>query len=80
LNAILNASTSVAGCVLFSTLFPCNECCKAIIQAGIKKIVYLSDKYAETITVHAGKKMLNFAGVEFRPYEGKCENIILPFN
>ncbi|HHX36815.1 MAG TPA: dCMP deaminase family protein, partial [Clostridiaceae bacterium] len=47
LNAILNQpGTSLAGCSIYVALFPCNECAKAIIQAGIKEVVYLSDKYA----------------------------------
>ena len=48
LNAILNASTSLKGCRIYVSLFPCNECCKAIIQSGIREVVYLSDKYAAT--------------------------------
>ena len=64
LNAILNSPRSVNGCTLYVSLFPCNECAKAIIQSGIKKIIYESDKYAGTEGVIASKKMLNAAGVE----------------
>ncbi len=64
LNAILNAPRSVAGCTIYVSLFPCNECAKAIIQSGIKKIVYESDKYASTETTQASKLMLRTAGVE----------------
>ncbi|MBQ6452111.1 MAG: dCMP deaminase family protein [Solobacterium sp.] len=64
LNAILNSPRSVNGCTLYVSLFPCNECAKAIIQAGIKKIVYESDKYAETEAIYASKRMLQAAGVE----------------
>lgn len=42
-NAILNASRSVADCTLYTTLFPCNECSKIIIQSGIKRVVAIVD-------------------------------------
>lgn len=64
LNAILNSQRSVRGCTIYVSLFPCNECAKAIIQAGIKKIVYESDKYNGVDTNIASKRMLKAAGVE----------------
>lgn len=64
LNAILNSNQDLRGCSLYVSLFPCNECAKAIIQAGIKRIVYESDKYADTDSVIASKRMLTSAGVE----------------
>ncbi|MCH3962595.1 MAG: dCMP deaminase family protein [Solobacterium sp.] len=64
LNAILNSQRSVRGCTIYVSLFPCNECAKAIIQSGIKKIVYESDKYNGTDTNIASKRMLKAAGVE----------------
>ncbi|MBR3202406.1 MAG: dCMP deaminase family protein [Solobacterium sp.] len=64
LNAILNSPRSVAGCTIYVSLFPCNECAKAIIQSGIKRIVYESDKYADTDGIKASKAMLEAAGVE----------------
>ncbi|MDI9518298.1 MAG: dCMP deaminase family protein [Bacillota bacterium] len=64
LNAILNSRHSVEGCTLYVSLFPCNECAKAIIQSGIKKIVYESDKYADTEGVKASKRMLADAKVK----------------
>ena len=69
LNAILNSTTSLQGCTLYVSLFPCNECAKAIVQAGIKKIVYESDKYADTDIVKASKRILNAAGVELYQIE-----------
>ena len=69
LNAILNsAGGSVRGCTVYTTLFPCNECAKAIIQAGITEVVYMSDKYATTDSTLAAKKMFDTAGVTYRPY------------
>jgi dCMP deaminase len=66
LNAILNSPRPVRGCRLYVSLFPCNECAKAIIQSGIKEIVYEDDKYAETDVVKASKRMLDAAGVRWR--------------
>ncbi|MBS3972508.1 MAG: dCMP deaminase family protein [Erysipelotrichia bacterium] len=63
LNAILNATTSLQGCSIYVSLFPCNECAKAIIQSGIKTLIYESDKYADTSAVLASKRMLKAAGV-----------------
>lgn len=78
-NAILNIrnGSSLKGCTVYVTLFPCNECTKAIIQTGIKKIVYLSDKYADTIGMQASRKMLELAGVEVEEYKGNFKEVIL---
>ena len=64
LNAILNSPRSVKNCTLYVSLFPCNECAKAIIQSGIKKVVYESDKYDGTDGNVASKRMLNDSGIE----------------
>ena len=70
LNAILNyRGGSLEGTKIYVTLFPCNECAKAIIQAGIKTIVYGQDKYADTPGVKASKRMLNAAGVRYYQYQ-----------
>ncbi len=73
LNAILNSPRPVKDCTLYVSLFPCNECAKAIIQSGIRKIIYESDKYDGTEGNVASKKMLQGAGVELiqLPYEVK---------
>ena len=69
LNAILNAGGRVLrGARLYVALFPCNECAKAIIQAGIRTIIYESDKYADTPATRASKRMLNAAGVRYYQY------------
>ena len=69
LNAILNyRGGSLEGAKLYVSLFPCNECAKAIIQAGIKTIVYECDKYADTPAVRASKRMLDAAGVRYYQY------------
>ena len=69
LNAILNyRGGSLDGAKIYVTLFPCNECAKALIQAGIRTIVYDSDKYDGTPANRASKRMLDAAGVQYYPY------------
>lgn len=68
LNAILNQSGApLQGSKIYTTLFPCNECTKAIIQAGIKEVIYQNDTYAQTDSVIAAKKMMDMAGVKYYP-------------
>ena len=70
LNAILNyRGGNLEGTTLYVSLFPCNECAKAIIQAGIRTVVYDSDKYDGTPSNTAAKKMFEAAGIEYRRYE-----------
>lgn len=70
LNAILNyGSGSLKGARVYVSLFPCNECAKAIIQSGISEIIYMSDKYSNTAATIASKKMLDSAGVKYREYK-----------
>lgn len=64
LNAILNSTQNLKGDTLYVSLFPCNECAKAIIQSGIKKVVYESDKYDGEQSNLASKRMFRDAGVE----------------
>ena len=73
LNAILNSPRSVKDCTIYVSLFPCNECAKAIIQSGIRKIVYESDKYEGTEGNIASKKMLEEAGVELVQMDHEVE-------
>ena len=81
LNAILNArGKSLVGARIYVALFPCNECSKAIIQSGIREVIYLSDKYAETDTVRASKKMFDCAGVKYRCLTTDTKSIELSFN
>lgn len=78
LNAILNyRGGSLEGTKLYVTLFPCNECAKAIIQAGIRTLVYDSDKYDGTPANLASKKMFDAAGVKYVKYEHSGKNVEL---
>jgi len=81
LNAILNnIGMDLKGCKIYTALFPCNECTKAIIQAGIKEVIYLSDKYDGTDPSKAAKRMLEKAGIHFRKVKVSVTGLILSFN
>lgn len=71
LNAILNyrGGGSLKGARCYCTLFPCNECAKAIIQSGISQVIYLSDKYKDTDSTVASKQMFDMAGVRYTQYK-----------
>lgn len=71
LNAILNSNTDLRGTTIYVDLFPCNECAKAIIQAGIKKVIYLSDKYEGTDGNIVAKKLFDSCNVEYVKFEEK---------
>lgn len=73
LNAILNSPRSLKNTILYVTLFPCNECAKAIIQSGIKKIYYESDKYDGADDNIISKKMLDLANVSYQQLPFKVE-------
>lgn len=78
LNAILNnAGASLKGARCYTTLFPCNECAKALIQVGIKEIIYLSDKYADTEATQASKRMFNTVGVKLTEYKPTGRKLVL---
>ena len=78
LNAILNnKGSNLEGATIYVDLFPCNECAKAIIQCGIKEIVYKSDKYNGTDGNIVSKKMLDYCGVTYRKYEESHKEIKL---
>ena len=80
LNAILNAhGRNLQGSKLYVSLFPCNECAKAIIQSGIKEFFYLSDKYAETPSTLASKRMIEAAGVKFTKLDTNIKSITLDY-
>ena len=80
LNAVLNANgRDLRGSKLYVALFPCNECAKAIIQSGVKEVYYLSDKYADSLTTLASKRMLDSAGVRYTQLRTNIKSITLDF-
>ena len=75
-NAILNYRGNrkdFEGAKIYVDLFPCNECAKEIIQAGIKEVIYLSDKYKDTDGVIASKRLFAECGVVFRQIDTKAD-------
>ena len=70
LNAILNSNHNLKNSTCYVTLFPCNECAKAIIQSGIKKVVYLEEKYPDSLQDIASKKLLSLANIKVEKYNG----------
>ncbi|MEK6809945.1 MAG: dCMP deaminase family protein [Nanoarchaeota archaeon] len=77
-NAILNRNiVSLKGCRLYNTLFPCNECAKQIIQAGIEEVVYFSDKYHDLPESIASRRMFDASKVKYQQYQGKLREIKL---
>lgn len=80
LNAILNnIGMDLHGCRIYTALFPCNECAKAIIQSGITEVIYLSDKYAGSEVFVASKRMLDKAGVTYRKVQSGIQSIELSY-
>ncbi|MEM4264064.1 MAG: cytidine/deoxycytidylate deaminase family protein [Candidatus Woesearchaeota archaeon] len=64
-NAIAQAAKfgiSIDGATLYSTMFPCLDCAKLIINSGIKRIVSLNDYQAS----HDSKEFLKQANIEFK--------------
>ena len=80
LNAILNCNgKSLKDAKIYVALFPCNECAKAIIQSGIREVVYLSDKYADSPATLASKRMMTAAGVSYRRLQTDLQELTLDF-
>lgn len=76
LNAILNCHNgSVKGCTVYTTLFPCNECAKAIIQSGISEVIYYDNKYCDSDSVRASMRMFDSAGVAYRAYNATGKKV-----
>ncbi|CAJ1057903.1 deoxycytidylate deaminase-like [Xyrichtys novacula] len=79
LNAIMDSNgADIRGSTIYVTLFPCNECAKLIIQAGISRVVYLSNKYENTHETQASERMLNLAGVQMDQFKpGQCREVVI---
>ena len=78
MNAVLNSiMADLNGCSVYVALFPCNECAKVLIQSGIKEVVYLSDKYAETDSVIASKKLFELCNVKTRKLSIENHHVVI---
>lgn len=81
LNAVLNArGKNLSGAKLYVSLFPCHECAKAIIQSGVREVVYLSDKYNGTPSDNASRRMLGAAGIKLTKLKPTRAQLVLDFN
>lgn len=79
-NAISNKNAAdVKGCTIYVALFPCNECAKVIIQSGIRRVVFLSDKYANTTSVLASKRMFQACDVQYEMFVPMRQKIVVDF-
>ena len=79
LNAILNyfgSRKDFAGSRIYVDLFPCNECAKVIIQAGISEVIYLSDKYCGSEENIASKLLFDNCGIKYRQLDLKNQRVI----
>ena len=68
-NAILNYRGSLKdmqGGRVYVTLFPCQECAKMLVQAGIGEVVYLDDKYEGTTGNLVARSVFDRCGVGYR--------------
>lgn len=72
-NAILNTrdGSALKDCTIYVTLFPCNECAKAIVQVGIKRVIFADDKYHDNVEEQASRRILDMAGVSYSRYTGR---------
>ncbi|CAI5743377.1 unnamed protein product [Hyaloperonospora brassicae] len=81
MNAILNKnSTDVKGCTMYVALFPCNECAKLIIQSGIARVVYCSDKYKQDWKFVASRRLLDMAGVQYVQHQLQQSRVVIDFS
>ncbi|CAM3063977.1 dCMP deaminase family protein [Streptobacillus felis] len=79
LNAILNSNRDLKGSTIYVTHFPCNECAKSIIQTGISKVVFYSDKHKDKDSSIASRRMLNNAGIEIVKLELGIDELVIKF-
>lgn len=80
MNAVLNKNAvSVRGGVIYCTLFPCCECTKLLIQSGITEVVYNSDKYHDTVSCTASRRMLDLVGITYREFAPPSDSIVIRF-
>lgn len=81
MNAIMNRNAaSTRGCRIYVALFPCNECAKLIIQAGIVEVIYCADKYHDASSFVASRRMLDMAKVAYRQFTSPREQIVVRFD
>ncbi len=65
-NAILHAKASLENSRCYVTLFPCHECAKMIATVRVKEVVFLSDKYQDTVENQIAKRIFDMSGIKYR--------------
>ena len=83
LNAILNFrgnKRDLEESKLYASLFPCNECAKAIVQSGIKEVIYLDNKYKDTDSCIASRRLFDTCGVSYREFNKDVDKITINLN
>jgi len=76
-NAIYNAENSVEGCTLYVTMYPCNECAKDILQARIKKVIYLTNPYKDKDLTQASKALFQKIDLPVEQHKWHNKNLTL---
>lgn len=76
-NALLNTVSDPKGGEIFVTLHPCNECAKMLIQGGIKRVTYLSDKHRDADPFVSARKLFDVTGIELRKMDRSSINLDL---
>lgn len=56
-NCLLHSIVKPKGHTMYTTMFPCQECAKLLATSGVKKIVYLDDKYKNDVADTIFKEM-----------------------
>lgn len=79
MNAVMNKNQQdISGCSIYTTLFPCNECAKILIQSGIHEVVYLSDSKSAQVSMRASRKMFAAVGIKTRQHVLACDQLDIP--
>jgi len=47
MNALIFSNKSLEGCIVYTTHYPCDNCLKHLLQAGVRQIYYKYDEHVE---------------------------------
>lgn len=77
-NAILNSNTAnLKNTRLYTTLYPCSECAKLILQSGIKKIYYMYHMHVDRAEYRASAYMFAAARIECVQYKAEMDHVTI---
>ena len=74
-NAILHAKASLVNSRCYVTLFPCHECAKMISTMKVKEVIFLSDKYQDTVENQIAKRIFDMSNVKYRELKIEAQTI-----